>query len=251
MNKPMTPYYVEPEDLSTTDRTRREDFTQRGIVHKPVYLAADVDVELTALRAELAQQLDDLPPHSVAYQQRITALELQLTELQEWKRIIIGTGTDQEAVIRLAATEYTKIAVACWQDKVIEVERLLDVERTEHMRLEQGLAAAYLEVRHYRAACASVGETDGHGWAETTRELRRQIAAMIVDRDEARIMYENQCAGSKSRHEHIQSLNQQLAVTKNVIAQLSEQLAESDRMKKALRSKLDDHNISDVSMGWV
>ena len=55
MNKPMTPYYVEPEDLSTTDRTRREDFTQRGIVHKPVYLAADVDVELTALRQQLAE----------------------------------------------------------------------------------------------------------------------------------------------------------------------------------------------------
>jgi len=106
MNKPMTPYYVEPEDLSTTDRTRREDFTQRGIVHKPVYLAADVDVELTALRqhlhealgalgypvpgdtpqgrykcglCEATQGLDDLPPHSVAYQQRIAALELQLT----------------------------------------------------------------------------------------------------------------------------------------------------------------------------
>ena len=217
MNKPMTPYYVEPEDLSTTDRTRREDFTQRGIVHKPVYLAADVDVELTALRqhlhealgalgypvpgdtpqgrykcglCEATQQLYDLPPHSVAYQQRIAALELQLAQMTD-------------------------------------------------------------EVQHYRKACASVGETDGHGWAETTRELRRQIAAMIVDRDEARLMYENQCAGSKARHEHIQSLNQQLAVTKNVIAQLSEQLAESDRMKKALRSKLDDHNISDVSMGWV
>jgi len=37
--------------------------------------------------------------------------------------------------------------------------------------------AVRLEVQHYREACASVGETDGHGWAETTKELRQQLAA--------------------------------------------------------------------------
>ena len=37
--------------------------------------------------------------------------------------------------------------------------------------------ALKVEVQHYRTACASVGETDGPGWAETTNELKRQLAA--------------------------------------------------------------------------
>ena len=36
--------------------------------------------------------------------------------------------------------------------------------------------AAEDERNHYRTACSSVGETDGHGWAETTKELRQQVA---------------------------------------------------------------------------
>jgi hypothetical protein len=45
-------YWVESEDLSTTDRTRPETFTHRGIVHEPVYLAADVDAALRKAKAE-------------------------------------------------------------------------------------------------------------------------------------------------------------------------------------------------------
>ena len=233
MNKPMTPYYVEPEDLSTTDRTRREDFTQRGIVHRPVYLAADVNVELTALRQQLAQMTD--------------------------------------------------------------------------------------EVQHYREACASVGETDGHGWAETTKELRQHLAT-VSDRLDA---LEPEYTACQARAAH---LEQQLAEAEKTMAdawvsmgekvkrieevkderdQFEKQLAamtvERDKWKrwaihripthgtcctcqrcgldhdscrcdldevctqleaaqaeiahlktanKDQRSKLDEHNISDVSMGW-
>lgn len=31
------------------------------------------------------------------------------------------------------------------------------------------------ELTHYRTAALSVGETDGHGWAETTKELRQRL----------------------------------------------------------------------------
>lgn len=41
--------------------------------------------------------------------------------------------------------------------------------------LQQQFADMTDEVRHYREAAASVGETDGHGWAETTKELRQQL----------------------------------------------------------------------------
>jgi predicted RNase H-like nuclease (RuvC/YqgF family) len=46
---------------------------------------------------------------------RCDALKVELEQLREWKQIILGTGTDQESVIRLAATEYTKTAVECWR----------------------------------------------------------------------------------------------------------------------------------------
>lgn len=41
----------------------------------------------------------------------------RLQELEEWQKIVTGTGTDQEAVVRMVATEYTKVAVQCWKEK--------------------------------------------------------------------------------------------------------------------------------------
>ena len=141
---------------------------------------------------------------------RVEDLKTELAEAQEWKRTILGTGTDQEAVIRLAASEYTKLAVQCWKDKV--------------NGLEQGLAAAYLEVRHYREACASVGETDGHGWAQTTKELRQQLAQVIAERDAAETRNEN--------------YRLKLNASDSVIAQLSEHLAEDQAEIARLQEEL-------------
>lgn len=49
----------------------------------------------------------------------------------------------------------------------------------------QELANRYVnlkaEVEHYRHACRSVGETDGHGWAETTNELRAELEQVKQD----------------------------------------------------------------------
>lgn len=41
----------------------------------------------------------------------------KIQELEDWQKIVTGTGTDQEAVVRMAATEYTKVAVQCWKEK--------------------------------------------------------------------------------------------------------------------------------------
>ena len=43
------------------------------------------------------------------------ALQAERDTLLEWKKIILGTGTEQEAVIRLAATEYTQTAIESWK----------------------------------------------------------------------------------------------------------------------------------------
>lgn len=41
----------------------------------------------------------------------------RIQELEEWQKIVTGTGADQEAVVRMAATEYTKVAIQCWKEK--------------------------------------------------------------------------------------------------------------------------------------
>lgn len=46
----------------------------------------------------------------------LDAAQARVKELEDWQRIVLGTGTDQEAVIRMAASEYTKTAVQCWRD---------------------------------------------------------------------------------------------------------------------------------------
>lgn len=55
----------------------------------------------------------------------------EIARLAEWQRIVLGTGTDQEAVIRMAAAEYTKTAIQCWKEKCAqqeqEIERLREV----------------------------------------------------------------------------------------------------------------------------
>ena len=42
-------------------------------------------------------------------------LQAERDGLLEWKKIILGTGTDQEAMIRMAATEYTQTAIESWK----------------------------------------------------------------------------------------------------------------------------------------
>jgi len=58
------------------------------------------------------------------------ALRLKVQELEDWKRIVTGAGTDQESVIRLAATEYTKTAVQCWRDANAQLQERLDTLET-------------------------------------------------------------------------------------------------------------------------
>lgn len=64
-------------------------------------------------------------------QATIAALQARVKELEEWKRIVTGAGTDQESVIRLAAHEYTKIAVQCWKEANAKLESQLTQRTAE------------------------------------------------------------------------------------------------------------------------
>lgn len=59
----------------------------------------------------------------------------EIVRLTEWHRIVLGTGTDREAVIRMAAAEYTQTAVQCWKDKC-------DQQEQEIARLREALKDA-------------------------------------------------------------------------------------------------------------
>lgn len=59
----------------------------------------------------------------------------RLQELEEWQAIVLGTGTDQEAVIRMAAMEYTKVAIQAWKE-------VNEEQRQEIARLREDLDCA-------------------------------------------------------------------------------------------------------------
>jgi hypothetical protein len=84
----------------------------------------------------------------------VEKLEAELAHLQEWKQIILGTGTDQEAVIRMAATEYTTIAVEAWRREVAtrdaEIDRLKVAHMAEVERLKTELEQAAQRVARLR-----------------------------------------------------------------------------------------------------
>lgn len=50
----------------------------------------------------------------------------EIARLKEWKAIVEGTGTEQEAVIRMAADDYLKPVVECWRGKVEKLQADLD-----------------------------------------------------------------------------------------------------------------------------
>ena len=173
---------------------------------------ADLTAKLAVCQKQLVA-MDELPKHSVAYQQRITALEQQLAEATYRLDVLEPEHTACQARAAAAEGECDRLENAAehWHtlywDCAAEKADAAARYGQEIVDLEQGLAAAYLEVRHYREACASVGETDGHGWAETTKELRRQLAAMIVDRDEARDL----AAHAEFDHDHYDLVTQRLS----------------------------------------
>ena len=203
---------------------------------KKYVIAAEVDAELAALKAELAQKKKacddarDLAAHAEFDHDHYDLVTQRLSEAQatcDDLRVTIDSQRTQIILLQASDQAYAEASTrqmmmidhySLVQQQLAEVtaERDAAETRNENYRLklhardqqlteaikdrdawngdanshlhalcekqaevnglEQGLAAAYLDVRHYREACASVGETDGHGWAETTKELRQQLA---------------------------------------------------------------------------
>lgn len=99
-----------------------------------------VEAENTQLKAENADLLDNLSRckgNELAAE--VEQLKAELTKLKEWQQIILGTGTDQEAVIRMAATKYTEVAVQSWREEVGKLKAELAQATAREARLREAL----------------------------------------------------------------------------------------------------------------
>lgn len=106
----------------------------------------------------------------------IAALRKELAGLKEWKTIVLGTGTDQEAVIRMAATEYTQTAVQCWKD---ENEKLREA-------LEKAKQDANLLRRQSQEVQACLTDDECPTWDDPCSVQVEDAMALRKDRDRMR-----------------------------------------------------------------
>ena len=73
------------------------------------------------------------------FQDRYDELVKENARLKEWQTIILGTGTDLEAVLRMAATEYAKTAIECWKAENAHLKVELEQARQREARLREAL----------------------------------------------------------------------------------------------------------------
>lgn len=94
--------------------------TREQVVRKiaAIFVIGNIPADHTQARS----YLDPVLKNDEEQRQTIETQAQRIGELEDWQKIVIGSGTDQETVIRMAAAEYTKTAVQCWKNKVAELE---------------------------------------------------------------------------------------------------------------------------------
>lgn len=103
---------------------------------------ADYDADRRVLLAEKTAQIEQM--------------DSELTELREWQKIIIGTVTDHEAVVRMAAVEYTKAAVNTWKELTARQATEIDGLREVLRRLRNEVSGlVYLHEQALREICGN------------------------------------------------------------------------------------------------
>lgn len=92
----------------------------------------------------------------------------EIVGLREWQRIILGSGTEQESVIRMAAAEYTQTAIRCWKDKC-------EQQAQEIARLREALEVCKRELWHCNKQLVTNGWKEG---VSVTRALEQAKQAL-------------------------------------------------------------------------
>lgn len=80
----------------------------------------------------------NIAAHDQAQREEIAQQAKRIQELEEWQKILIGARTDQETVTRMAATEYTKVAVQSWKEKCAQQAKEIEAhEKLSKMNGEE------------------------------------------------------------------------------------------------------------------
>ena len=232
---------------------------------KKYVIAAEVDAELAALKAELAQKKKacddarDLAAHAEFDHDHYDLVTQRLSEAQ-------ATCDDLRVTID---SQRTQIILLQASDQAYAEASTRQMMMIDHYSLVQQQLARMQEQRDHEAmmhaACLTIAEGrlewdvpfDGDSLAtKSVRQLRQQLAAMTVERDKwkrwaiHRIPTHGTCCTCQRCGLDHDSCRCDLD---EVCAQLEAAQAEIAHLKTAnkdQRSKLDEHNISDVSMGW-
>lgn len=68
------------------------------------------------------EEVNILKAHDAEQRATIEQQAKKIQELENWQEIVTGAGTDHETLVRMAATEYTQVAVQCWKEKCEQLE---------------------------------------------------------------------------------------------------------------------------------
>lgn len=118
-------------------------------------------------------------------QQENAQLKAELAKLHEWQNIILGTGTDQEAVIRLAAAGYTQTAVQCWRIRVEKLEADLENARSamhEHMEIHAKVVNELTQAQQREDRLREALEDAIGAVSELIRDWPKDLAAPEIDK---------------------------------------------------------------------
>ena len=102
--------------------------------------------------------------------QEIDRLKAELAKLQEWERIILGTGGDQEAIIRMAASQYIDTSIDCWKAEVAKLKAELEQSQHREARL-RGLLERARVALSIDAAALTILQEDIYEALTETQEL--------------------------------------------------------------------------------
>lgn len=126
-----------------------------------------------ALRAQLTERAEKASVEFALFRFKIADLTAKLETLTQDRNAYQKIAADWAAAADLSqrADDFYK----GYSEKTMRaMQALLTKSQQQLVASEQRVTDLGYEVAHYRHACQSVGETDGHGWAETTKELREQ-----------------------------------------------------------------------------
>ena len=126
-----------------------------------------------------------------ALRQRVERVE---RKLDEWQRIVIGSGTDQETVIRMAASEYTETAVSCWKEHTEKLTAALAERDRTIARLREALKELRAIVK---GECPSLLDEDSGGDANLDIKIDEALTAPSVPYPDW-CRHKDQCAGKSS-----------------------------------------------------